>query len=234
MTTKIDPQIFNFLRDIRENNNKPWFDAHRQQYDAARASFLVFVGEFIKAVQAVDPGVGDHEPKQCVYRFNRDIRFSPDKSPYKRHFGAFVCPGGRKSTLPGYYLHIEPDNCFFCTGNYGLPTEMVRRLRTEIANFPEELDAIIKSEPFRSRTGGELWDEEKLKKVPSGYDIAPQYADYLKYKSLNARVDYTEEEVTQTGFIDTLRSDIELTAPLNAYFRRALETEPESDEGFGI
>lgn len=229
----IDPQIFTFLRDIRDNNSKPWFDAHRQQYEAARASFLVFVGKFIKMAQDADPGVGEHEPKACVYRINRDIRFSPDKSPYKRHFGAFVCPGGRQSPLPGYYLHIEPDNCFFCTGNYGLPADMVKRLRTEIANFPEELDAIVKNEDFRRRAGG-LWDDEKLKKVPRGYDIATEYADYLKYKSLNARVDYTEPEVTSPGFEETLRRDIEITAPLNAYFRRALETEPEDDEDYGI
>lgn len=229
----IDPQIFAFLREIRNNNNKPWFDAHRQQYEAARVSFLVFVGKFIEMVREVDPCVGEQDPKQCVYRFYRDTRFSPDKSPYKRHFGAFVCPGGRKSVLPGYYMHVEPDNVFFCTGNYGLPSEMVKRLRTEIANFPEELDAIVKSEPFRSRMGG-LWDDEKLKKVPNGYDIAPEYADYLKHKSLNARVDYTEDEVAKEGFADTLRRDIKTAAPLNAYFRRALETEPENEADFGI
>lgn len=226
----IDPQILAFLRDIRANNNKPWFDAHRAQYEAARTAFLDFVAKFIGMVQAVDPGVGEHEPKGCVYRFNRDIRFSPDKSPYKRHFGAFVCPGGRKSTLPGYYLHIEPDNYFFCTGNYGLPTDMVKRLRTEISNFPEELDAILKNKAFVGRAT--MWDDEKLKKVPSGYDIAPEYAEYLKYKSLNARVDYTEQEITSPGFADMLRRDIEITYPLNAYFRRALETEPEEGVDF--
>lgn len=228
----IDPSILEFLKSIKVNNNKPWFDAHRSQYEAARASFLVFVDQFIKMVQASDPTVGDHEAKNCVYRFNRDIRFSPDKSPYKRHFGAFVCPGGRKSTLPGYYLHIEPGNCFFCTGNYGLPSDMVKRLRTEICNFPEDLEAILENKVFKERMT--LWDEEKLKTLPRGYDIAPRYADYLKYKSLNARVDYTDDIVTSTDFASVLQNDIAISAPLNAFFRRALETELEDDGDLGI
>lgn len=223
----IEQQIFDFLRQIKVNNNKPWFDAHRAQYEAAREAFLGFVAEFIKMCQAVDPAVGDQEPRQCVYRFNRDIRFSPDKSPYKRHFGAFVCPEGRKSHMPGYYFHLEPGTVFFCTGNYGLPPALLKRLRTEIANFPEDLDAIVTSEPFASRM--ELWDDEKLKTLPRGFDIDPRYADYLKFKSLNAKVDYTEGEVCQPAFLDTLRRDIEISAPLNAYFRRALETEPEDE-----
>lgn len=228
----IDRKIFEFLRGIKLNNNKPWFDAHRTEYDAARASFLVFVGSFIEMVQSVDPSVGTHEPKQCVYRFYRDIRFTADKSPYKRHFGAFVCPGGRKSHMPGYYIHIEPGNCFFCTGNYGLPPNLLKRLRTEVSNFPEELDAIVNEPSFKNRMT--LWDEEKLKTAPRGFEIDPRYAEYIKLKSLNARVDYTEAEVTSTDFAKTLRRDIEISAPLNAYFRRALETEPETDEDLGI
>lgn len=229
---KIDPEILTFLREIKVNNNKPWFDAHRAQYEQARASFLVFVSKFIEMVQAADPGVGEQEPKQCVYRFNRDIRFSPDKSPYKRHFGAFVCPGGRKSVLPGYYLHIEPDNMFFCTGNYGLPSDMIKRLRTEICNFPEDLEAILEDKAFKSRMT--LWDEEKLKSMPRGYEIDPRYAEYLKFKSLNARVDYTEAEITSEGFSDMLSRDIEISKPLNDFFRRALETEPEDDGDLAI
>ncbi len=225
----IDPEVFKFLREIRDNNNKQWFDTHRAEYDLARTSFLGFVGRFIEMVQKVDPTVGEHDPKQCVYRFYRDIRFSADKSPYKRHFGAFVCQGGRKSHMPGYYMHVEPGNCFFCTGNYGLPPEMLKRLRTEVSNFPEELDAIVNEEEFKRRM--RLWDEEMLKTTPRGYDIAPQYAEYLKLKSLNARVDYTESEVTAEDFEEKLLHDIETSAPLNAYFRRALDTEPDDDIG---
>ncbi len=228
MTDSISPLILTFLSDIKENNNKPWFDANRAIYDAAKAEFLSFTEFFIEAVRSVDGGIEEQEPAKCIYRINRDVRFSPDKSPYKRHFGAFVAPGGRKSVLPGYYLHVQPgDESFFCTGNYGLSAELLRRLRTEVANFPEELDAIVSSPAFRGRL--RLADDEKMKVLPRGYSCDERYADYLKYKSLNAIVRYSDSELLAPGFGARLREDVALGQPLNAFFRRALETEPEEE-----
>ena len=230
MTDFLPSSVLTFLEDIRDNNNRAWFEANRARYEAARSAFLSFVEFMIVAVQAVDPGVGEQEAAKCIYRMNRDIRFSPDKSPYKRHFGAFVAPGGRKSVLPGYYLHIQPGNeSFFCTGNYGLSAELLKRLRTEVANFPEELDAIVTAPAFKERMT--LSDDEKLKTLPRGYVIEPRYQDYLKYKSLNAVARYSDNEVTSPGFGRRLKADIALGQPLNAFSRRALETEAEEDLG---
>ena len=230
MTDFLPSSVLTFLEDIRDNNNRAWFEANRARYEAARSAFLSFVEFMIVAVQAVDPGVGEQEAAKCIYRMNRDIRFSPDKSPYKRHFGAFVAPGGRKSVLPGYYLHIQPGNeSFFCTGNYGLSAELLKRLRTEVANFPEEWDAIVTAPAFKERMT--LSDDEKLKTLPRGYVIEPRYQDYLKYKSLNAVARYSDNEVTSPGFGRRLKADIALGQPLNAFSRRALETEAEEDLG---
>ncbi len=228
MTDHIDPSILSFLADVKLNNNKPWFDANRKRFESARDSFISFVEGMVANVQAADANIGPQDPAKCIYRMNRDIRFAPDKSPYKRHFGAFVAPGGRTSPLPGYYLHIQPGNeSFFCSGNYGLDAQLLKRLRTEITNFPEELDAIVTDPAFRKRM--RLSDDEKLKTLPRGYSIEPRYADYLKYKSLDAIVYYSDTELVTPGFSDKLRNDIILAQPLNAFFHRALETEPEED-----
>lgn len=225
MTRKIEPLVYQFLKDLAANNNKPWFDAHREYYQQARNAFLSFCESFLETVGEIDPTIGPLDTKGTVYRINRDVRFSPDKSPYKRHFCIFAAPGGKNSRLPGYYLHIQPDYNIFGSGNYGLDAEELKRLRTEICNFPEELAAIVESDAFRARLS--LSDDEKLKTVPRGYEIEPRYADYLKHKSLSAFRTYTDEEVMQDNFLDILKADMELARPLNAFFRRALETEAE-------
>ena len=225
MTKRIDPIVYQLLRDLAANNNKPWFDAHKEYYQQARKSFLDFCESFLETVAEIDPTIGPLETKNTVYRINRDVRFSPDKSPYKRHFCIFAAPGGKNSRLPGYYLHIQPGYNLFGSGNYGLDAEELRRLRTEICNFPEELAAIVESESFCSRLT--LAQDEKLKTLPRGYDIEPRYAEYLKHKTLSALRTYTDEEVMSEDFLDVLRADMELARPLNQFFRRALETEQE-------
>lgn len=227
MTDHIDPSIISFLTELKLNNNKDWFLANRQRYDAAKSLFLSFVEQMIADVNAIDASIGHHEPAECIYRINRDIRFSPDKSPYKRHFAAFVSPDGRQGTLPGYYLHVQPGESFFSSGNCCLTAEPLKRLRTEIANFPEDLHAIVTNPTFRSRLT--LSDQDKLKTAPRGFHVDEKYADYIKYKTLCATVSYSDEELTAPGFARKLAADMALARPLNDFFRRALETEPDDD-----
>ncbi len=91
-----------YLDDLAKNNNKPWFDANRTRYDTVRQDFLDFVQQFIGEIDRFDP-LGILDAKACVYRINRDLRFSKDKTPYKTNFSASIAPGGRKSTRQGYY-----------------------------------------------------------------------------------------------------------------------------------
>src|SRR5213080_4457258 len=106
------PQTLTFIRQLKKNNNKPWFDAHRAQYEAARIDFSNFIQLVIEAVQKRDPSITGLSSKDCMFRINRDIRFSKDKSPYKTNFGAIIKPGGRKSIFAGYYFHCSPGSSF--------------------------------------------------------------------------------------------------------------------------
>src|SRR6478752_7596525 len=104
--------LLSFLTRLSKNNNKDWFDAHKKEYEALRKEWISFVSECITGVGAFDPAIASLDPKKCIFRINRDIRFSTDKSPYKNNFGMSLSAGGKSEDFCGYYLHIQPGNCF--------------------------------------------------------------------------------------------------------------------------
>ena len=114
--------IHGFLADIAANNNRPWFQAHKAEYERAKQEFEDGVRTLIDELATFDPEISHLTVKDCCYRFYRDVRFSSDKSPYKRHFGAYICAHGRKSLRGGYYLHIQPGHCLVAVGSYWLLT----------------------------------------------------------------------------------------------------------------
>src|ERR1043165_1130988 len=103
----IQPSTLKFLRDLKKNNDKTWFDAHRQDYEAAKKDFEAFVNDLLQALVKLEPTLATQQAKDCIFRIFRDVRFSKDKTPYKSHFGVFLARGGRKWDGAGYYLHLE-------------------------------------------------------------------------------------------------------------------------------
>ena len=97
--------ILSFLRNLEANNNKPWFDTHKSEYQEARAHFNAIVERLIEGIAAFDSSVRGVGIKESTYRIHKDMRFSRDGRPYKTHFGAFICRGGKKSGYSGYYIH---------------------------------------------------------------------------------------------------------------------------------
>jgi len=130
--------ILVFLTQIKENNNKAWFDAHKSEYLEANAVFNTFIEKLIVGISNFDPSIKGLTVKDCTYRFYRDTRFSTNKMPYKTHFGAYICPKGKKSGYAGYYFHIEPKRSDFlngnllCTGLYGPEPNILKSIREEI------------------------------------------------------------------------------------------------------
>jgi uncharacterized protein (TIGR02453 family) len=108
----LQPSTLKFLKDLKKNNTKEWFDANRKVYEAAKQDFEMLVQEVISQHGKKDEEIASLKPKDCMFRINRDIRFSKDKSPYKTNFGAFINRGGKKSIYAGYYFHCEPGRHF--------------------------------------------------------------------------------------------------------------------------
>ncbi len=138
-----------YLRQIAVNNNREWFHEHRDLYDEARAAFESMVHDLIVRIAAFDPSVQYLTVADCTYRFYRDTRFSPDKSPYKRHFGAYINARGKKSNHGGYYMHLEPEGCLVAGGRPACRTP--EHLRTT-GNFPPHRGQRSVPQPV-SRTG---------------------------------------------------------------------------------
>ena len=101
------PEVFDFLRELRANNNREWFQDNKKRYDALRADFINDVGQLINRIATFDPEIAGLDARSCVYRIYRDLRFSPDKTPYKTYFSAYMTGfGGRSSAYGGYYIHL--------------------------------------------------------------------------------------------------------------------------------
>ena len=105
-----------FLKKLSKNNNKEWFDKNRSVYEEAKAEVKFLIKDVIDRITEFDSTIAQLEPKDCMFRINRDIRFAKDKTPYKTNMGFMIAPGGKKSIKSCYYVHIEPGNCFIAGG----------------------------------------------------------------------------------------------------------------------
>lgn len=204
-----------FLKDLKKNNNKPWFDAHRHQYEAAKKDFETFIQTVIDKHALKDPTLKDQEAKKCMFRINRDIRFSKDKSPYKTNFGASINRGGRKSIYAGYYFHAEPGASFVGGGLWmPMPPEM-KKVRQEIDYCFDEFQQIIRSKKFL-RVYGDLYrgEEISLTRVPQGFEADNPAAEFLKLKSWIAMRKLKDAEVTGKSLVKITVNAFETLQPM--------------------
>jgi TIGR02453 family protein len=212
-----------FLKDLKKNNNKPWFDAHRHQYEAAKKDFETFIQTVIDKHALKDPTLKDQEAKKCMFRINRDIRFSKDKSPYKTNFGASINRGGRKSIYAGYYFHAEPGASFVGGGLWmPMPPEM-KKVRQEIDYCFDEFQQIIRSKKFL-RVYGDLYrgEEISLTRVPQGFEADNPAAEFLKLKSWIAMRKLKDAEVTGKSLVKITVNAFETLQPMIELLNRAL------------
>lgn len=183
MRNELCAEILDFLRNLRENNNREWFTEHKAEYQRLKEEYEESVERLIARIALWDEEVKGLKAKDCTYRIYRDVRFSADKSPYKTYFGAYVCGfRGRKSGRCGYYLHIEPDSCLFGGGCYCPEPALLKRLRQDVYENIEEFTSIIR-EPEFAEEFPELDATGKLKKVPAPFPTDFPEADLLKYKN---------------------------------------------------
>jgi uncharacterized protein (TIGR02453 family) len=221
----ISSSTLKFLKQLKRNNNKPWFDAHRSEYEAARADFAGFVQQLIDAQGKKDPGIRHLLAKQCMFRINRDVRFSKDKSPYKTNFGASINMGGKQAVhSAGYYFHLEPGGSFAGGGIWMPPADVLRRIRQEVDYNLDEFKSIIQSRSFKTIYGGLAEDAEyKLMRVPKGYEPDNPAAEYLKYKSYIASISLSDEDLISPQLLKKTLKAFETLQPLLQFLNRPQE-----------
>jgi uncharacterized protein (TIGR02453 family) len=213
-----------FLKDLKKNNNKPWFDASRKRYETAKKDFELFIQSVIDKHIKKDPTLKELKAKDCMFRINRDIRFSKDKSPYKTNFGASINRGGKKSLFAGYYFHLEPGESFVGGGIWmPMPPEL-KKVRQEIDYNLDEFTKIISSKKFKS-VYGDLYkgEDASLVKVPQGFEKDSPAADYLKLKSFLAMKPLKETDLISKDLIKNVTEAFEALQPLVEFINKALE-----------
>lgn len=220
----LEPQTLKFLTQLKKNNNKSWFDAHRAQYEAARIDFSNFIQLVIDALQKSDTTITGLSSRDCLFRINRDIRFSKDKTPYKSNFGASIKRGGRKSGFAGYYFHLEPGASFIGGGLWMPEAPALKNMRQEIDYNWEEFQAIIKEKNFK-KTYADVYKagEVSLTTMPKGYEKDNPAADYLRLKSFIAETSIADEELTKASLHKKTVAAFEALQPLLNFINRTIE-----------
>lgn len=172
-------EIYDFLRELTENNNREWFALNKERYLRIQTVFHKFVENIIAEIATFDPSVTHLGIKDCTYRIYRDIRFSADKRPYKTHMGIFINPPyGKRVNTSGYYIHLEPDNSFVCAGTVCLESKIIKAIRQAIYDNIEEYRNIVESKEFKA-CFNHLGDNY-LKTAPKGFPKDWKHIDYLR------------------------------------------------------
>ncbi len=214
-------ETVDFLKKLKKNNSREWFAENKKAFEAANDNVTAFTGTMISEIGKFDREVAGLDPKACVFRIYRDIRFSKDKSPYKTNLGAYVAPGGRKSMLPGYYFHIEPGQCFIAGGKHIPDGPEMLKIRNAIVKNTDEFLKIINKKSFRD-TFGEFRGD-KLKNPPKGFDPEHKAIELLKMKEFMAFVELSDKTVLAADFPKTISKLTKEMFPLIAFLRRTLE-----------
>jgi uncharacterized protein (TIGR02453 family) len=217
----IHKSTIDFLKKLKKNNNRDWFNKNKKLYEDARYDFEVFVFDLIQKIAEYDESISGLEPKDCMFRIYKDVRFSKDKFPYKTNFGASINKGGRKMPTAGYYVHIDPAEYFLGSGLYMPMPDKLLDVRTKIANDLKGFKKIIENKDFK-KYYGKLWSGDSLKTAPKGFDKEHPAAEYLKLKSFIAGHNVKEEKVLSKNFDDYAAKILKTLKPLNDFLNKAI------------
>lgn len=219
----LQPSTLKFLKDLKKNNNKPWFDTNRKKYEEAKADFAAFIQQVIDGHGKKDKTISGIKAKDCLFRINRDIRFSKDKSPYKTNFGASINKDGRKAfSSAGYYFHLEPGQCFAGGGIYQPMPDELKKVRQEIDYNFNDFKKIIQSKKFKSFYGDlDKSDEFLLSRVPKGYEPDHPAAEYLKLKSYIAFVKINDADLVSKTLLKKTLTAFEILQPFICFINKS-------------
>ena len=214
-------QILRFLRALSANNHREWFQAHKAEYDALRLAFIDEMQQLIHRIALFDPEVVGLEAKNCLYRIYRDIRFSPDKTPYKNHFAAYIALGGRSSLRGGYYFHLEPERCLLSGGVWCPAPALLKQLRRDIYDHMEEFVDILEQPAFKRYFPG--LDGESLKRMPVGYPADCPHGDLLRHKDFCVVTQLDEAFFSRPDWLEQTAAIFALLAPFNRFLNYTVD-----------
>jgi len=221
--TMLQKSTLQFLKNLRANNNKAWFDAHRTAYDTAKADFVNLIDALIGILSRTDPSIGHLRAKDCLFRINRDVRFSKNKAPYKSHFAAAINAEGKKGERPGYYLHLEPGASFAAGGYYMPAPEDLQKIRQEIDYEFDRWKKIVRRPAFLRRFPEGVEGTQPLVRAPKGYEEQNPAIAFLKMRGFTVSHPYTDAEMTGATDLRALGSTFAAMKPFLDFLSGALD-----------
>jgi uncharacterized protein (TIGR02453 family) len=224
----VQPTTIEFLKELKSNNSKSWFDQNRKRYDIMKSDYISLAGRILEQMKDIDPSLDMVTAKDCIFRINRDVRFSADKSPYKTNLGIALHPGGKKFNLAAYYLHIEPGQSFIGGGLWMPEAPLLSKVRKEIHYFYHDLVDILNN-PLYKKTFGSLdvEDGQKLTRPPKGYEAGDPAIEFLKLKSFTASTPLPDEMLTSDKLVGHIIDTFTILKPLIGFINRGLMSDPD-------
>jgi len=212
-----------FLKKLKKNNNRDWFLKNKPEYEEAKKEFEKIIEDTLARSTKFDKKLTGLEAKKTLFRINRDVRFSKDKSPYKTNFGAFINSGGKDSPLPGYYIHIEPGKAFIAGGCWMPMPDKLAAIRQEIDYHFTDFKKILSQKEFKKYFAGKLSDEEKLVNPPKGYDKENLAVEFLKYKHFVVLHKVDDKKLLSPKFPQYAADVFKAMYPFNLFLKKAVE-----------
>ncbi len=216
----ISTATLSFLHDLALNNNRDWFQSNRDRFNKAAANFETFVFSLIAGISEFDKGLGAVDPRECIFRIYRDVRFSTNKLPYKENFGAYIAPSGRKSSMSGYYIHIQPGVSFASGGLYMAPAPVMKAVRQAMVDSRNEFLDIVNNTKFVSLLTFD--GVEQTKRVPLDFPADETLSPYLRLKHITPSHYISDRDILKSNFESQVLEVFRAMYPLISFINQAI------------
>ena len=223
-TVYFTPALFKFLRDLKKNNTREWFQANRSRYESdVRGPLLDFIEDFAPHLAKLSPHFVADPRKNggSMFRIHRDTRFSKDKTPYKTHTAVqFRHERAKDAHVPSFYLHLEPGSVFAATGTWRPDTASAKKIRDAIAAKPAECKRATSGKAIRAMC---TFEGESLKRPPRGFDPEHPLIEDLKRKDFLAVAAFSQTDACGADFLALFTRFCRAVGPYTAFLTKALD-----------
>ena len=209
-----------FLKSLKKNNDREWFEKNRGKYESAKKDFEEFVNNLIRELAKINPALGTLKVKDCVFRIYRDVRFSKNKAPYKTNMGAYFVEGGKKSDKAGFYIQLEPGNGFIAGGCWMPQAPALKAIRQEIDYNLNDFEKILKDKSFK-KLFGEMSDS-RLNTTPKGYDSSNPAIDHLRQTSFIVEMQLDDKLFTSKSLVKKCADVYDTMRPFLKFLNTAM------------
>lgn len=217
----LQPSTLDFLKKLAKNNNKPWLEKNKSHFIEAKTDFENLITELVIGLAKVNPSLAGVDPKKCIFRIYRDVRFSKNKEPYKTNFGASIGDGGKDLGRPLFYIHIQPGNQSFVAGGLYMPEpKILRKVREAILENSNAFKKVVQEKKFEKEFG--KLSDMRLKTAPRGFSKDHPDFEWIQYTSYIVEKSQSDADILSKHFIQNTISSYKILQPFLNYLDKTI------------